>query len=455
MNYHSEKTLDNIINYQLDNDIFSNTVQYYLTDMEGKYEYVNKIIPLFLKKLFGKEFKPIYLLSYTPNKYYKKDNYIVLNYDLKKEHAEKKIELLDSEELNEEFSKSIFIKELISKLGKKQDLIFIYNFTSSFLKITHPKIKIIGPDPKVATAYDSKLTQYRLFKKLKLPTVKSKFYKRLSELINNPHLNYPFYISANYSSGGFESMIINNNNDLLKFNSKISSINKTGPIIASELINNIAISPNVNALIDNKNEIKILNITDQLLNGSRYLGNIYPSKINNKQKNIIENSIIKIGKQLAQSGFKGVFGCDFIINKDGNVYIVDLNPRRQGGHIMLCLINNNLIKAEIEIALKRKIANYKSLNFDCDFAWAHSKIFPLNNNKNIIRKEFKKNTETLPFTKIGSSFSSSFYLKGFSISEGSLGYCITTGTKYEEVLKKITIETTNIIHEILNEENEN
>lgn len=447
--FSSHKKLDNLIEFKLDEDIFTNNINYYFTDLDGKYEYTNTIMPGLLEIEFKRKFEPIYILSSIPNKYYKKRNYVILNSDLKKSRNIHTIELLDSEELNEEFSKSTFIKELINKLDKKQDTIFIYNFTSSFLSIKHPKITIIGPNPKIATKYDSKYNHYKLFKKLGIPTVRFEFCKDINAITKHNKINYPLYFFSNYSSGGLESRIIYNTEELVLFHSNLQIINRKGPFIVSEYHRNVQVSPNVNAIIVNK-KVHVLNITDQILNGHKYLGNIYPSKISVDQKKTIVNYVTKIGKNLADEGFEGLFGCDFIIDNGGSIYIVDLNPRRQGGYITLCLINKRLIEIELQIALDPKLNSAIDLNFDCDFVWAHSKLAVKSDGVNKITKAFRINTEESPFKKIGSEFMTSFYPIDYSINIGSIGYYLTTGKDYELVFKKLQKKTTMLTNKILN-----
>lgn len=215
----------------------------------------------------------------------------------------------------------------------------------------------------------------------------------------------------------------------------------------SKYILNVIISPNVNVFISN-NEIKILNITDQILKNFIYFGNIYPSKVTEKQKNIILDVAMKIGKYLQKEGFRGLFGCDFIINKNGDVYIVEINSRRQGSYTILALLNENLIKCELDLFLNKKL-NLDNFNFEPNFCWAHSKLKKISSKRSKIKNEINFNLITTPFKEIGSEFYISFYLKNYKIKDCYLGYYLLTGKKYDEVFQVLNKRTKELVKELV------
>jgi len=63
-------------------------------------------------------------------------------------------------------------------------------------------------------------------------------------------------------------------------------------------------SPTSGAIVANKNEVFFSGVMDQIMKGSKNLGSIYPSKLNKKTQNKIEEYTIKIGKELGKRGFK-------------------------------------------------------------------------------------------------------------------------------------------------------
>lgn len=437
--------MEYILEEKLDENIFSDNFEYFFSFLADRFEYTVDIWIKELEKKFNKKFKPIWILSAKQNFLFEKENYIVINKKLKE--IERKLQknnviyLEDYEDLNEEFSKSEILQNLMDKLLKKQERIFILGFTSSCLDLKDKRIIILGPNPKISTQFDNKIDHMKLFEKLDLPRNKTRIYNSIQEIKENE--KYPFYISASYTSGGHESGTIYIENDLDVFFSKLREINKSNSFLVGDLITNIKLSPNVNAVICEANDTRIICISDQILRGNQYLGNIYPSEVTNKEKEIIIQITKNVGDYLSKLGFRGLFGLDFIIDTDGRIYCVDLNPRRQGGYLCNVLMSKKLSIPEIELklALGEKVTNFDYEDFQASFIWAHSKVKPYFSNTRIVNC-FKTGEPTSPFSNIGSEYRAIFYPAKYLLADGNAGYIIiSSSSSYEEVKEKIIKET--------------
>lgn len=435
--------MDAIIEYNLKNEMFFDDFEYFFTFLNDRFEYLVELWRKELEKKFEKVFKPIWILSAKQNSYFEKDNYIIINKRLRQLKETLKnnslIYLQDYEDLNQEFSDSLFISRLMETLIKKQGRIFIVGFTSSGLKIDNPKAIVLGPNPEVATKYDSKIEHVKLFKELNVPRNEARVYDTLQEVKENE--KYPFFISAAYTSGGHESKPIFIKEDINIFYSGLREINKTNQFLVNDLIRDIALSPNVNAIVIDEGKTEIICISDQILRGNQYLGNIYPSKASEEEKKIITETTKIVGKRLAAEGFRGLFGLDFIIDLKGNVYTVDLNPRRQGGYLCNTLMSKkiNLIKLELKLALGEKLPLFTTDDFQPQFAWAHSKIKPYYKNMKI-KDNYKQGDYTLPFEQEGAAFKCIFYPENHVLIDGNGGYFIVSGNSYEKVKEKVLKE---------------
>ncbi len=437
--------MDHILEKELKEEIFTDKYEYFFTFLNDRFEYVVELWIKELEKKFNKKFKPIWILSSKQNDLFKKENFIVINKSLAKIKEKLKkndvIYIEDYEDTNKEFSESEFIQKLMDKLIEKQGRVFILGFTSSHLKINNPKVKILGPPPKIATQFDNKIKQARLFHYLNLPRNKTRIYDNIKDVKSNE--KYPFYISASYTSGGHESGIIYSEEDLDNFYSKLRGINKKLPFLVSDLIRDIKISPNINAIICDKNDTRIICITDQILRGNEYLGNIYPSIANKREKKIMIKAVKKVGHYLARLGFRGLFGLDFIIDSKGNVFTVDLNPRRQGGYltnVLMALPKINIPEIELKLALGERVNNFSYEDFQVDYFWAHSKIKPYFKNVRILN-HFQRGEPSDPFKNIGSKYKTIFYPRRYLFVEGNVGYIIISGDDYKKIRKKIIKET--------------
>src|SRR3989344_5348836 len=158
------------MDYHLEKDILTNKTKYFFSLLGPRFEIMNELMADSLSRHFGCEYKPIYIFSSHPNKYFVKENVVYLQ---------------EYEDLNQEFIHSTFIKKLSDGLLKKQDQLPIYSFTTSFLKITDPQWLVLGPSPKIATYYDNKAQHYELFKKLNLPRNEARVFKDKDELLKN------------------------------------------------------------------------------------------------------------------------------------------------------------------------------------------------------------------------------------------------------------------------------
>lgn len=445
--------MDFLLEKRLDRNIFKDSTEYFLTGLTDRFEYLNTLWAAALEKKFGKKFKPIYIQNCKQNKYFKKENYLIVNKTIVGEREklgeENIIYLEDYEDLNKEFSESRGIKRLVQRLIKKQDRVFILLFTSSFLNLDDSKVQVLGPKPQIATKFDNKIEHIKLFNRLNLPRNEVRIYPSLKQLTS--HEKYPYYISAAYTSGGHESGPIHTKEDLDDFKKKLRGVNKSNLFLAAKLIEQVKLSPNVNAIVYGKGKTEIICLSDQVLNGNVYLGNIYPSKMDSASRTAIVNVTKKVGNYLSKIGYRGIFGLDFIIDSKNRLYTVDLNPRRQGGYLCNVLMSKkaNLIELELEVATGGN-PKPKYDDFQPSFAWAHSKIKPHSDMSSILQA-FKRGDFDTPFTKVGSEFECIFYPERYVVDAGNVGYLIVSGNSRSDVVRKLMSKTKELSSEAFSE----
>jgi predicted ATP-grasp superfamily ATP-dependent carboligase len=399
----------------------------------NRFDYVNDLLVDILEKKYHKTFKPIYIYSCDPAPEYKKDNFLVVNKELPDYqnvlNTRRVIYGQEYEDLNLEVSESLEIQSIINRLSDKQDKIFYISFTSSFLNLKHPKIVVIGPKQEIATKFDNKLEQYKLFKNLGLPVINYREYSNIESIEKNE--KYPFFLTSLYTSGGCESSVIKDGSSLDEFYKNLREINKKGHLVASDYISDISIAPNTNAIVVSECDVRIISVTDQVLYGNEYLGNIYPSLVSEAINKKICDITNKVGIHLGQLGYRGIFGCDFIIDQNENVYINDLNPRRQGGYLCNLLLSKkvNLLEQELLLVLGEDVTDFNHEDFKVDYAWGHSKIklhySAIDMNLNQYRTLLRPNNNSAfveVFDKIGTEYTTTFYPKGYILTGGYPGY---------------------------------
>jgi len=357
------------------------------------------------------------------------------------------------EDLNLEISESPEIEALVNRLSDKQDKIFYISFTSSFLKLKHPKLVVIGPKQEIASKYDNKLEQYKLFRSLGLPVINFREYSDLKSVELNE--KYPFFLTSLYTSGGCESSVIKDKPSLNKFYKHLREINRRGHLVASDYILDIIAVPNTNAMVVSKHDVRIISVTDQVLRGNVYLGNIYPSLVSKTINKKICDITKKVGIHLGRLGYKGIFGCDFIIDSNDNVYINDLNPRRQGGYLCNLLLSKkvNLLEQELLLALGEDISDFNQEDFKVDYAWGHSKIKlhyssqDTDQYRSLIRP-INNSSLAEVFGKTGAEYTTTFYPEGYILTGGYPGFYAVSDFDRKIVEDKINNTPGSLLNEM-------
>jgi hypothetical protein len=428
----------------LDDDIYTNNIEYFFSLHGPRFEHMNNAMARSLGKRFKKEFRPIRILNAWPGRGYDSSNYVVLNaqgYKLAKTLKKPVVFLPDYEDLNAEFAKSNGTLDIAQKLHKKQSTVFVYPFTTSFLDLPDSIFTVIGP-MNVET-YDNKVNQLKLFEKLGLPHNKAQVFENEEALLMHADRVIPCYISASYTSGGNENGLIYDKKMLHEFLSRVRPINKNNGFICATIFKNIALAPNVNALVTNEGVTYVLVISDQILHGNRYLGNVYPSAAKPDMLRAIKSMAMTVGQHLAGAGYRGLFGCDFLINKNDEIVIVDLNPRHQGGYACngLALEHKGISLTDIELATsvgKDAELSQPQLDEELGFAWSHSKLLPPEKGQ-VICSEYSQGSVELPFEEVGETFLTEFYKKGSVFVDGYVGCQVQTAKDRTELESKMLL----------------
>lgn len=437
-----------ILESKLPADIFHNDTHYFFSMLSDRFTLLNHLWQDKLSKKYNKVFKPIYVLPFRHNKSFEEENYIVINEKIRKLRQKTGrtdlIELIYPEDINKQFSESGEINKLIDTLVLKQGTVYILGFTTVWLNMPNPNVVVLGPDSTVATRYDDKAMHIRTFKELGFEVVDSKIFSKYEYLLSSPP-DYPFFISATYSSGGIESKAVHNSKDLNAFYANLRDVNQHNAFIVSSLLTDIILAPNTTALVTSEGNTVITCISDQILNGNAYMGNTYPSKASSSHLMFMEYATKKVGNLLSKQGYKGLFGLDFLITSSGKCYPTDLNPRRQGGYYCNVLSSpTDIIDLEISTIFGDPIPSVHTLNFKPPYSWGHSKLTPTKTNSKII-KELNHNGPEMPFGSIGSSHSAIYYPKNYTVVLGNPGFYVTTDNSAEIVSKRLQNEVQRII----------
>ena len=296
-----------------------------------------------------------------------------------------------------DYSKKVFIEFVVKKIKKYLNEYYFYFYNQSYayeVIALYPESqkKIININSKELIEWLSNKTLSRLWVKniIKVPPFcavpgNECTYTNLKSLF--PNYN-KFVIQENFSAGGSGSHIIENktNNDVL-----FNSINPQDIYLVSPLLEN-SYSVNLHVLIGKSEQI-VLPVSIQVIepNKSPFLFRGSDFIAAKKIPQVIIDELIfyarKIAEKLANIGYRGVCGLDFIIEKN-NIYFLEINPRFQGSSFLLnrALLENNLPslyelndRAFRELSFKKEQSKLE--NLDINYSFCKIKHY---NNKNKI-----------------------------------------------------------------------
>jgi predicted ATP-grasp superfamily ATP-dependent carboligase len=425
--------------------------EYFISFLTDRFGILNERWAAALGERFGKKFVPVYVLAAEHGGGFSEENYVVLNHEMARlwedQNRKDLINLIYPEDLNRLASDSPYLQDLIARLLQRQKQVFVLSFTSVWLEFHDPRIVILGPRPEVANRFDDKSEHVRTLETLGILDNPMKVYDTYHKLIADQP-NYPFFISASYSSGGIESRRISTPEELDAFYASLRPVNQQQPLIWSNYLPDIVAAPNSNAIVSGLNQTQITCIADQILRDNRYMGNVFPSSVSSDMQQQIMDQTKLVGDYLSQQGYRGVFGMDFLITSDNRIYACDINPRRQGGYLchVLSAPTADLIKLELAIALGEPIEIPELAAFAAEYVWAHSKLTPSSFPARI-QQETREGSPELPFQQIGAHYAAIYYPKTQYFIMGNPGVYLQTGQDRDEVEKALMLGVARVISE--------
>ncbi len=286
-----------------------------------------------LSKRYGKRLETINILPNMPSPYMS-GNFIVVNTTLadyiSRDGDGKYFLPLDQPDINRDVSNSPYVRKIVQEILRNQKDLFI-NLFKSTPEMTLPeedeRIHVIGPNPNLFSYFDNKVNQRSIAEKLDIPVPRGYVANTFNELIRiyKYHFNGEVYVTRSNGFGGNGSEKIHSLDDLVN-SAKLKGHNQ---FVVSDLFE-LYSSPCSLGLIANSDEIIVASIADQLMHGVDYGGTVYPSDASVDNLRRIGEYTKKIGQYMGKQGYRGFFGLDFMIDKKGNLYFVEINPRKIG-----------------------------------------------------------------------------------------------------------------------------
>ena len=299
----------------------------------------------FFKEAISKAYKidknAIEFISISPDVFeqYNYDNVIIINNQTQRVHKRK-----SHDEFMKDITNSSYIDFVIDTILENQNELFIYMFeTSPYMNLDNKEgVKLIGPNKEVVATLSDKIALYEIFGNI-VPMANYSVANSYMELLSSAKKLFSrtknsLFVSLPRSAAGANSIIANSLGDIEK---KFSTC-KDETFLITEFIAHCS-DPTTLGVVINEDEIYIAGVADQRIDGTKFKGSTFPSKLSKEiQEEVIRQARV-VGKKMAKMGYRGIFGCDFIVSKDEKVYFIETNPRKQGTTMEFCCTLRHLL----------------------------------------------------------------------------------------------------------------
>lgn len=234
-------------------------------------------------------------------------------------------------------SESPEILDLVTQLTRRQERLFLYMYESlpEMTLDRLPGVTILGPERGVARQANSKIVQYRELKG-RLPLPDFHVCSGMADLLKTAdplwdEWSHGMVVTREYSAAGINSMVAHAPEEVVE---------RFGDIAEDMLITRFVphnSDPTVLAVVAGEDDIYIAGIADQCIQGgTRFTGSFFPSA----QPEAVRESLIahtrEAGRWLAENGYRGIYGCDFIVDDAARIHFLEINARKQGTTLEFC-----------------------------------------------------------------------------------------------------------------------
>ena len=235
----------------------------------------------------------------------------------------------------QEVSKHPCVRELLLTLLRYQDELFVYTFESKPSLELPPLmgLKFLGTDPVVSDRWNDKFFQYEKLNRI-VPVPDFIIANRVNDKILRTLFSEweRVFVTCRYSAAGSNSAILDKPDLFYRYFEDVEN----DVFMFTRYIKHYC-DPTVLGIVANEKEVFIAGVADQMIEkGNRFVGSLFPSSLPKNVVRKLRDYTIRVGRVLAVEGYRGFFGCDFIVDEDENVYFVEVNARKQGTTMEFC-----------------------------------------------------------------------------------------------------------------------
>ena len=187
-------------------------------------------------------------------------------------------------------------------------------------------VKIIGTDCDAIDRAEDRNEFEKLLNKLNIPRAKGKAVTKIEDgIAAAAEIGYPVLVRPSFVLGGRAMQIVANERQLRHYLKNAVQIDEDKPVLVDKYIQGKEVE--VDAICDGR-DVFVPGIMELVERTGVHSGDsisVYPPfSISDKVKGIILQYAKKLGLGI---GIVGLFNIQFIVDKDENVYIIEVNPR--------------------------------------------------------------------------------------------------------------------------------
>ena len=187
-------------------------------------------------------------------------------------------------------------------------------------------VKIIGTDVNAIEKAENRDAFERVMKDLNLLQPKGEAVTNIEDGIKvAKEIGYPVLVRPSYVLGGRAMQIVSNQKALEKYLKTAVEINTEQPVLVDKYITGKELE--VDAVCDGK-DVFIPGIMEHVEKTGIHSGDsisVYPTfSVSQKAKDIIIDYTVKLGLGI---GIVGLYNIQFIVDKNEDVYVIEVNPR--------------------------------------------------------------------------------------------------------------------------------
>ena len=187
-------------------------------------------------------------------------------------------------------------------------------------------VKIIGTDVNAIEKAENRDAFERVMKDLKLLQPKGEAVTNIEDGIKVANeIGYPVLVRPSYVLGGRAMQIVSNQKALEKYLKTAVEINTEQPVLVDKYITGKELE--VDAVCDGK-DVFIPGIMEHVEKTGIHSGDsisVYPTfSVSQKAKDTIIDYTVKLGLGI---GIVGLYNIQFIVDKNEDVYVIEVNPR--------------------------------------------------------------------------------------------------------------------------------